>query len=205
MNQNRVISAGSKKHLKGVIFGREMTVKLSNRSHSVSSKTHPCGRPLSINSKPLEEIKELLAALIKKLDAYVEEKQLNRSEARTKILEVIVQEVPHFRAQDLVEKVQKRFPSVGRSTVYRNLTVLVESGLVQEGPTAPDGQAMYELFDEEHHDHIVCLDCKNVFEFHDDSIEKKQENIAKNLGFTAKNHRHVVYASCDFLAKRSKK
>ncbi len=116
------------------------------------------------------------------------------------MLEVIVRESSHFRAQDLVDRLQKTFPDqVGRATVYRNLPIFVDSGLLQEGPSGPDGEILYELSDEDHHDHVVCTDCGGIFEFHDDAIERKQLQVAKELGFTLRDHRHVVYASCDRL------
>jgi Fur family ferric uptake transcriptional regulator len=168
----------------------------------ISTQTLPCGRPRPKVHQPRRDSGALHREMELKLNAYVTEKGLNHSEARTKILEVIALEGFHFRAQDLVEKLQKRYPEVGRSTVYRNLPILVECGLIQEGPADPDGQALYELANEDHHDHIVCTDCGGIFEFHDDAIEKRQEEISKQLGFLAKSHRHVVYGACQYLQKK---
>lgn len=143
-----------------------------------------------------------MRALIEKLDGFVTQKNLNRSEVRAKILETIVFDAQHFRAQDLLEPLFKRYPSVGKATLYRTLPILVESGILQEGPTDLEGQKLYELAGDAHHDHIVCLDCNGIYEFHDDAIEKKQAHISHELGFTAQSHRHVIYASCDFLKRK---
>ncbi len=159
-------------------------------------KKLPCGRPLGHDAK---QGVQLLNRLLKKLAAFVEKKGLNRSQAREKILETIVKEARHFRAQDLLERLQKRYPEVGKATLYRNLPVLVESGLIQEGPMGPHGNALYELSEDRHHDHIVCMDCEQIFEFHNDFIEQKQTLISKKMGFTLRDHRHVIYASCDYL------
>jgi Fur family ferric uptake transcriptional regulator len=158
----------------------------------------PCGRPLPKKEKNPPELKRLLEGALLRLENFVLKQNLNRSEARAKILEVIVKESRHFSTQDLLDRLQERYPEVGRATVYRNLPILVQSGLIVEGPTDADGQIHYELADDEHHDHIMCLDCKRIFEFHDDSIEARQASISKKMGFTVKEHRHVVYASCDF-------
>jgi Fur family ferric uptake transcriptional regulator len=158
----------------------------------------PCGRALPKKETNSADLKHLLKGALDRLEKFVLKRNLNRSEARAKILEVIVKESRHFRTQDLLDRLQERYPEVGRATVYRNLPILVESGLIVEGPTDADGQIHYELADDEHHDHIMCLDCKRIFEFHDDSIEARQASISKKMGFTVKEHRHVVYASCDF-------
>ena len=60
----------------------------------------------------------------------------------------------------------------------------------------------YELSSSEHHDHIVCVDCHAIIEFHDESIENRQQELTQELGFTAQDHQHVLYASCDLLKKK---
>ncbi len=177
-------------------------------------ETLPCGRILSKTSKMGEGGKKsrkiegtlstlsTLSTMMGRLHAFVAQKKLNHSEAREKILETIVSEVRHFSPQDLLGHLQKRHPEVGKATLYRNLPILVESGIIQEGPMDSEGQTLYELSSEaDHHDHIVCKDCKRIFEFHDHSIEKKQEHVSKKLGFTVQDHRHVIYASCDYFDK----
>src|SRR5690606_23766331 len=96
-----------------------------------------------------------------------------------------------------------RHPEVGKATLYRNLPILVESGVLCEGPTDPDGQTLYELAGEEHHDHIFCLDCRKIFEFHDEAIERRQDAVAESMKFHTKGHRHVVFASCDYLSTKT--
>jgi Fur family ferric uptake transcriptional regulator len=167
-------------------------------------KKLPCGRPIPAHDDhPGEDgpdPDQLFAKLRDQLTAFVDAKGLNRSEARVKILETIVREARHFRAQDLLGRLQKRHPEVGKATLYRNLPILVESGLIQEGPMDSQGQALYELAEHEHHDHIVCIDCRKIFEFHDETIEKRQTQIAKGMKFDLKRHHHVIYAECEYLA-----
>lgn len=158
----------------------------------------PCGRPIPETQAHGQSV---LQALKLRLEQYAALKQLNRSEAREKILETIVKESRHFRPLDLLERLGRRYPEVGRATFYRNLPVFVESGILKEGPQDPDGQTFYELCkteNEEHHDHIVCTDCGRIFEFHDDAIESRQSELSKKMGFSAKKHSHVIYAACDY-------
>ena len=119
----------------------------------------PCGRPAPAEQEHHEREHLSLEEMTRRLEAFVAEKKLNRSEARARILDVIAVQSSHFSAQDLVERIQERFPEVGRSTVYRNLPIFVECGLIQEGPPNAEGMALYELTHsaDDHHDHIVCL------------------------------------------------
>ncbi len=164
-----------------------------------SAKELPCGRPLPVQIAAVATTTQLLKLMSERLDAYVTEQKLNRSEAREKILATIVKEARHFRAQDLLDRLKQRYPEVGKATVYRNLPVLVASGVLQEGPIDKDGQAFYELADDDHHDHIVCVNCQHIFEFHDTAIENRQDVVANKLGFKPRAHKHVIYAECDFL------
>ena len=38
------------------------------------------------------------------------------------------------------------------------------------------GKSVFELASKDHHDHLVCLDCGEVIEFHDEIIEATRKN-----------------------------
>ena len=84
---------------------------------------------------------------------------------------------------------------VGLATVYRVLTQFEQAGLLVrhhfEG-----GRAVYELNQGGHHDHLVCMQCGRVEEFYDVEIEKRQSRIARERGFTVREHSLYLYADC---------
>jgi Fur family ferric uptake transcriptional regulator len=165
--------------------------------------TLPCGRPAPKSPARARDEASVLAELTRKLENFTSSETLRRTGARKKILGAIVQGSRHFTALDLVERLRARNPEVGRATLYRNLPLLVKSGVLKEGPSSPDGETLYELADGRHHDHIVCLDCRRIFEFHDAGIERRQDAVTEGLGFVPAGHRHEIYASCAYRAKRS--
>ena len=55
---------------------------------------------------------------------------------------------------------------------------------------------MFELADDDHHDHIVCTKCGGVTEYMDDLIEQRQHQIAAEHGFEVSDHVHVMYGLC---------
>lgn len=165
-----------------------------------SSKTKasslPCGRPLRV---PLSKASTQIAAWKEKLEHFQVQEQLNRSDAREKIAEVIIANSGnHFTPQELVKEVQKLYPNIGVATVYRNIPVLVQAGIIRESLATDSGHAIYEADDEEHHDHVICLDCQAIFEFHDEEIEALQNKITTKMNFKPVRHRHVIYAHCAF-------
>ncbi|HLG18845.1 MAG TPA: transcriptional repressor [Bdellovibrionota bacterium] len=166
-------------------------------------KTLPCGR--TIDRSEAQHGTSRADRYSTRLSDYEVTHQLNRSSAREMILNVILAMDRHFTALELSKKVQAKNPSVGPATVYRNLPIFVAAGILRESLTNEKGQILYELATVYHHDHIVCVDCHHIIEFHDDSIEVHQETILKRLKFSEVGHRHVMYAKCELLKKRGRK
>ena len=81
------------------------------------------------------------------------------------------------------------------ATVYRVLTQFEQAGLLIRHHFE-SGKAVFELNETGHHDHIVCLQCGHVEEFCDNEIEKRQQSIAKDHGFSIREHSLYIYADC---------
>ena len=123
---------------------------------------------------------------------------------RTAILELFQQTAHHLNAASTVrhmgaDEVQAALLAqgfdVGAATVYRVLTQFEQAGILRRSPYET-ARAIYELNEGEHHDHIVCLDCGHVVEFVDESIERKQIEVAQAHGFILQDHTLSIYAHC---------
>ncbi|MFL2993705.1 MAG: Fur family transcriptional regulator [Acidimicrobiales bacterium] len=91
---------------------------------------------------------------------------------------------------------------LAQSSVYRNLAVLEEAGLVVRIITNDD-HAHYELAEQilDHHHHIICSPCGEILDFHlSEKIEKALESslkeIADNFGFSIDKHRLDLLGTC---------
>lgn len=162
-------------------------------------KTLPCGRPAPVSMRTGGERK--LDRWHDQLRAYLEKAKLKYSDQRWKIAKQILTSTGHFSAQEIVKEVLKAYPGIGSATVYRNIKVLCDAQILKETLVDANGTVVYEPYDEEHHDHIVCLDCGEIFEFHDAKIESQQEKVASEMEFTEVRHRHVLFAHCNRLKK----
>jgi Fur family transcriptional regulator, ferric uptake regulator len=115
---------------------------------------------------------------------------------RMKILEILEQSgTRHLTAEAIYRELMESGEEIGLATVYRVLTQFEAAGLVSrlhfEG-----NQAVFELARGGHHDHIVCTQCGRVEEFFDDTIERRQREIASEHGFRIKDHALVIYGDC---------
>ncbi|WP_432453165.1 MULTISPECIES: ferric iron uptake transcriptional regulator [unclassified Agarivorans] len=115
---------------------------------------------------------------------------------RMKILDLL--QTPnnqHISAEDLYKLLLEQGEEIGLATVYRVLNQFDDAGIVTrhhfEG-----GKSVFELNTQNHHDHLVCLDCGKVIEFNDEVIEQRQRDIAKNNGIQLTNHSLYLYGHC---------
>ena len=76
----------------------------------------------------------------------------------------------HMSAEDVYRSLLESGEDVGLATVYRVLTQFEAAGLVVRH-NFEGGHAVFELGSGDHHDHIVCVECGEVVEFVDSTIE----------------------------------
>lgn len=115
---------------------------------------------------------------------------------RVKILQVLeAAEDRHMSAEDVYKALLASGEDVGLATVYRVLTQFEGAGLVVR-QNFEGGHSVFELASDEHHDHIVCTRCGRVEEFYDETIERRQLEMADRLGFEISDHRLTLYGTC---------
>ncbi|MDA7511384.1 transcriptional repressor [bacterium] len=134
--------------------------------------------------------------------AFIESKGLRLTTQRMAIIDTVFSTEEHFTAEQLLEWSRERDRSVSRATVYRTLPLLTESGLVREMDFGKD----YKYYDPNYaqhpnHNHIICQDCDRIVEFESEKIEKLEDEITHNLGFSLKTQRIQINANCEELKK----
>ena len=115
---------------------------------------------------------------------------------RLRILELFEKSpVRHLSAEDVYRTLLKEGTDTGLATVYRVLTQFEQAGLLIRHHFET-GKAVFELNQGGHHDHLVCIQCGAVEEFYDAEIEKRQNEVAKQRGFSLHGHSLALYADC---------
>ena len=115
---------------------------------------------------------------------------------RLKILELFEKsDDRHLSAEDVYKVLLNAGDDVGLATVYRVLTQFEDAGLLIRHHFE-SGKAVFELNQGDHHDHIVCVKCGRVEEFHDEEIESRQRFVAEKMGFELTDHNLNMYGLC---------
>jgi Fur family ferric uptake transcriptional regulator len=115
---------------------------------------------------------------------------------RLKILDIFEHcDKRHMTAEEVYRLLSEDGHDIGLATVYRVLTQFEQAGLLMRHHFDSD-KAVFELNRGNHHDHLVCLQCGRVEEFVDSEIEKRQNKIAEQRGFSIHDHSLQIYADC---------
>lgn len=123
-------------------------------------------------------------------------KGLNTTSQRKTIAEAFFEFPGHHSLEEFYKFISAFDPGIGQTTVYRTLKLLCDAGLAHEIQFS-DNITRYEIArPNNHHDHLICLDCGKIVEICDPRIEAIQKEVAASQGFELKGHSHTLYGIC---------
>ena len=127
------------------------------------------------------------------LSAIFKSEGLRLTRQRQAVWDEIRHSKDHLDAEDIYENIKNKDVHISRATVYRTIDVLVKNNLLRK-MNMGDGRNRYELKDEDDHDdHMICVETGKIIEFFDDDLEKLQEEIAKKYGYKVIRHVHQLF------------
>jgi len=133
---------------------------------------------------------------------------LRPTSPRLAVISALSETTEHLSAEDIYLALRKTHPgeTIGLTTVYRTLEILVQMGVVYKFDFG-DGRARYELSERtdgaQHHHHLVCTKCGRIIDY-TDFIDEERELLSRTeKGLSEKYHfqiyRHLVqfYGICE--------
>jgi Fur family peroxide stress response transcriptional regulator len=118
-----------------------------------------------------------------------------RSRQRERILELLQSTGTHPTASWIYDTLKEEFPDLSMGTVYRNLNILVEQGLVRK----IDFGSTFDRYDANTapHYHFICERCGSITDLEMPVDEDLNKRVMKTTNFKAKRHRIEFYGVCD--------
>ncbi|CAG7652284.1 Peroxide operon regulator [Paenibacillus solanacearum] len=113
---------------------------------------------------------------------------------RHAILTYLLGTMSHPTADDIYKALSPRFPSMSVATVYNNLKVFIEAGLVRE-MTYGDHSSRFDA-DLSDHYHALCEKCGKLVDFAYRPLDDLEKAAGELTGFKVKSHRVEVYGIC---------
>ncbi len=122
---------------------------------------------------------------------------------RQAILEFLITTELHPTADEIYRSLEKDFPNMSVATVYNNLRVFRNVGLVKE-LTYGDDSSRFDYASHDHY-HVICQDCGKIVDFHHPGLEEVERLASHMTDFKVSTHRLEVYGVCpDCLAAETK-
>lgn len=140
----------------------------------------------------------LLGRALERFRTVLRARSLKLSTVRISIVRAALEYDGHFSVEDLVRVLHANgVRDAHLATVYRAIPLMVEAGLVQPALVRQGDRQHYEaVFEQEHHDHLVCTACGRIVEYQSEALEALQREIAARYGFELDDHVHELRGRC---------
>ncbi|MEB2301854.1 MULTISPECIES: peroxide-responsive transcriptional repressor PerR [Lysinibacillus] len=113
---------------------------------------------------------------------------------RHAILEYLIQTMAHPTADEIYKALEGKFPNMSVATVYNNLRVFREVGLVKE-LTFGDASSRFDFVTNDHY-HMICECCGKIVDFHYPGLDEIEHFASQVTGFDVHSHRLEIYGTC---------
>ncbi|OLO28236.1 transcriptional repressor [Alkalihalophilus pseudofirmus] len=120
---------------------------------------------------------------------------------RHAILEYLYESMTHPTADDIYKALEGRFPNMSVATVYNNLRMFKEVGIVKE-LTYGDSSSRFDCVTTEHY-HVICTNCGKIVDFHYPGLDEVETLAEHVTNFDVSNHRMEIYGTCPECKKKS--
>lgn len=118
---------------------------------------------------------------------------------RHAILEYLINCMSHPTADEIYKALESKFPNMSVATVYNNLRVFRDVGLVKE-LTYGDQSSRFDFTTTDHY-HAICENCGKIVDFQYPGLDEVEQFAEHVSGFNVSHHRLEVYGLCPDCTK----
>ncbi|MBN1366911.1 MAG: transcriptional repressor [Dehalococcoidales bacterium] len=120
------------------------------------------------------------------------------------LLELISQAKGHLDADELYRRAKEKEPRISLATVYRNIKLFKELGLIAESNLG-EAHSHFEIRRTAEHHHLVCLGCGRVIEFKSPLIARAVAKMRQEHGFDITSAEMKLEGYCPQCKKEKRK
>lgn len=121
---------------------------------------------------------------------------------RHAILSYLMGSMSHPTADEIYKSLSPNFPSMSVATIYNNLRLFVEAGLVRE-LTYGDDSSRFDA-DLSDHYHAICKSCGQIVDFESPPLLEVERVASNKTGFMVEGHRMEIYGVCSSCSETAR-
>ncbi|HVJ65006.1 MAG TPA: Fur family transcriptional regulator [Bdellovibrionota bacterium] len=164
-------------------------------------RTLPCGKIIPSHQTKFGACMSI--DLMSRLRGYLQDRGLRMTSQRQRIVNYLIAHSQHKTAPEIAQKISTIDATIGTATVFRSLNLLCDAGILARNRLPITGDVVYEIKEnsEEIHNHIICMDCNEIFEFEDSALFKQSRQVVNAEGFNFVEKPIVLYGKCKELQR----
>ena len=113
---------------------------------------------------------------------------------RIAIVDYLLNTEEHPSAEQIHRVIQKKYPMVSLSTIYKTLDLLKEKKLINE--IEVEGEARFDAHTDSHLN-LVCMKCGKIEDIDEDSLKEIQSRAAKISKYLILKANFELYGYCN--------
>jgi len=121
------------------------------------------------------------------------EKGYKVTDKRELILEIFSEKNKYLTAREVLEQMQLDFPNLSFDTIYRNLSLFTDLGILETTELNGEKHFRYTCSIHDHHHHFICMQCGRTKAIETCPMEWMNEDLN---GYEIADHKFEIYGKC---------